>query len=81
MVPRQSLEAVKMCLDLGIDPNIADDDGRTALHGAAHKGDRKSFNSWRTTALNSTPTTAGAATASTARCSARPGFRSIGHAA
>jgi hypothetical protein len=27
-----------MCLDLGIDPNIADDQGRTALHGAAHKG-------------------------------------------
>jgi ankyrin repeat protein len=34
----QSLEAVKMCLDLGIDPNVADDQGRTALHGAAHKG-------------------------------------------
>ena len=27
-----------MCLDLGIDPNVADDEGRTALHGAAHKG-------------------------------------------
>ena len=36
--PEQSVEAVKMCLDLGIDPNIADDQGRTALHGAAHKG-------------------------------------------
>jgi ankyrin repeat protein len=36
--PQQSLEAVKMCMDLGIDPNIADDQGRTALHGAAHKG-------------------------------------------
>ena len=34
----ENLEAVKMCLDLGIDPNIADGDGRTALHGAAHKG-------------------------------------------
>jgi ankyrin repeat protein len=34
----QSLETVQMCLDLGIDPNIADDEGRTALHGAAHKG-------------------------------------------
>ncbi len=36
--PQENLEAVKMCLDLGIDPNIADDEGRTALHGAAHKG-------------------------------------------
>lgn len=36
--PKQSLEAVKMCLDLGIDVNAADNDGRTALHGAAHKG-------------------------------------------
>ena len=27
-----------MCLDAGIDPNAADDEGRTALHGAAHKG-------------------------------------------
>jgi ankyrin repeat protein len=34
----ETLEAVKMCLDLGIDPNMADEDGRTALHGAAHKG-------------------------------------------
>jgi ankyrin repeat protein len=36
--PQESLEAVKMCLDLGIDPNVSDDQGRTALHGAAHKG-------------------------------------------
>jgi ankyrin repeat protein len=36
--PADSLEAVKMCLDFGIDPNVADDQGRTALHGAAHKG-------------------------------------------
>ena len=36
--PEENLEAVKMCLDLGIDPNVADDEGRTALHGAAHKG-------------------------------------------
>jgi len=34
----ENLEAVKMCLDSGIDPNAADDEGRTALHGAAHKG-------------------------------------------
>ena len=33
-----NVEAVKMCLDLGIDPNQADDEGRTSLHGAAHKG-------------------------------------------
>ncbi len=36
--PEENLEAVKMCLDLGISPNVADDEGRTALHGAAHKG-------------------------------------------
>ena len=34
----ENLEAVKMCLDLGLDPNAADEDGRTALHGAGHKG-------------------------------------------
>jgi ankyrin repeat protein len=36
--PAETLEAVKMCLELGIDPSAADEDGRTALHGAAHKG-------------------------------------------
>jgi ankyrin repeat protein len=36
--PEENLEAVKMCLDLGLDPNAVDDEGRTALHGAAHKG-------------------------------------------
>ncbi len=36
--PEENLEAVKMCLDLGLDPKTADDEGRTALHGAAHKG-------------------------------------------
>jgi ankyrin repeat protein len=34
----ENLEAVKMCLDLGLDPNTRDGDGRVALHGAAHKG-------------------------------------------
>src|SRR3984957_6704823 len=34
----QTIEAVKMLLDLGLDPNAQADTGRTALHGAAHKG-------------------------------------------
>jgi ankyrin repeat protein len=37
--PEQTLEAVKMLLDLGADVNAQDElDGRTALMGAAHKG-------------------------------------------
>jgi hypothetical protein len=36
--PAESVEAVKMLLDLGNDPNAISDEGRTALHGAAHKG-------------------------------------------
>ncbi|HEX4277248.1 MAG TPA: ankyrin repeat domain-containing protein [Bryobacteraceae bacterium] len=35
---KEDLEAVKMCLDLGVDVNAVDSDGRSALHGAAHKG-------------------------------------------
>ena len=35
---KENVEAVKLCLEAGIDPNAADDEGRTALHGAAHKG-------------------------------------------
>jgi ankyrin repeat protein len=35
---KENLEAVQICLDLGIDVNAVDGDGRTALHGAAHKG-------------------------------------------
>jgi len=34
----EDLEAVKLCLALGIDVNAVDSDGRSALHGAAHKG-------------------------------------------
>jgi len=34
----QNDETVKMLLDLGLDPNVHDEDGRTSLHGAAHKG-------------------------------------------
>ena len=34
----ENLETVKMCLDAGIDVNAADFEGRSALHGAAHKG-------------------------------------------
>jgi uncharacterized protein len=33
-----SFEAVKLCLELGIDPNAVDSNGRRAIHGAAHKG-------------------------------------------
>lgn len=36
--PESTLEAVKLLLDLGVDPNIQADTGRTAMHGAAHKG-------------------------------------------
>ncbi len=34
-------EAVKMLLDLGLDPNLQADTGRVALHGAGHKGRSK----------------------------------------
>jgi ankyrin repeat protein len=34
----KNLQTVKMLLDLGIDPNQQDVEGRTALHGAGHKG-------------------------------------------
>jgi ankyrin repeat protein len=36
--PEENLEAVRLLLDLGLDPNAANNDGRTALMGAAHKG-------------------------------------------
>ena len=36
--PKENLEAVRMLLDLGLDPNWANKDGRTPLMGAAHKG-------------------------------------------
>jgi ankyrin repeat protein len=36
--PKDNVEAVRMLLDLGVDPNHANNDGRTALMGAAHKG-------------------------------------------
>jgi ankyrin repeat protein len=36
--PASTLEGVKMLLDLGLDANAQADTGRTALHGAAHKG-------------------------------------------
>jgi uncharacterized protein len=35
---KENLEAVRMLLDLGLDPNAANADGRTALMGAAMKG-------------------------------------------
>ena len=34
----QTIEAVQLLLELGIDPNHQADTGRVALHGAAHKG-------------------------------------------
>ncbi len=34
-------DAVKMLLDLGLDPNLQADTGRVALHGAGHKGRSK----------------------------------------
>ena len=36
--PKDNLEAVKMLLDLGLDPNSQNNEGRTALMGAALKG-------------------------------------------
>jgi uncharacterized protein len=36
--PKDNIEAVRMLLDLGLDPNWRNNDGRTALMGAAHKG-------------------------------------------
>jgi ankyrin repeat protein len=33
-----NVEAVKLLLDLGVGPNVQADTGRTALHGAGHKG-------------------------------------------
>ena len=36
--PKENLEAVRMLLDLGLDPNHANNEGRTALMGAALKG-------------------------------------------
>jgi ankyrin repeat protein len=36
--PKHTFEAVKMLLELGLDPNRQADTGRVALHGAAHKG-------------------------------------------
>jgi ankyrin repeat protein len=35
---KANLEAVKLLLDLGVDPNVQAETGRTALHGAGHKG-------------------------------------------
>jgi len=35
---KANIETVKLLLDLGVDPNIQAETGRTALHGAGHKG-------------------------------------------
>jgi ankyrin repeat protein len=36
--PKQTVEAVKLLISLGVDVNAQADTGRTAMHGAAHKG-------------------------------------------
>jgi ankyrin repeat protein len=36
--PKATFEAVKLLIELGLDVNAQADTGRTALHGAAHKG-------------------------------------------
>jgi ankyrin repeat protein len=36
--PKATFDAVKMLIDLGLDVNLQADTGRTAMHGAAHKG-------------------------------------------
>ena len=36
--PKENFEAMRMLLDLGLDPNAANREGRTALMGAALKG-------------------------------------------
>ena len=36
--PKATFDAVKLLIDLGLDGNLQADTGRTALHGAAHKG-------------------------------------------
>ena len=73
----ENLEAVKMCLDLGIDPNNVDQDGRTALHGAAHKGRNEVVRLWSSMALNWTPGTTAAATPSPEPCKVTDGCQSI----
>ena len=49
-----NVEAVKLLLSLGNDPNAQAETGRTALHGAGHKGRRRSFRCWWTPAPSST---------------------------
>jgi ankyrin repeat protein len=41
--PQQSAEAVKLLLDLGLNPNAANQDGRTPLMASAHKGRTESI--------------------------------------
>ena len=41
MGEKENEEAVQMLLDLGLDVNAQADTGRTAMHGAAHKGRTK----------------------------------------
>jgi ankyrin repeat protein len=35
---REAIEAIKLCVELGLDLNAISDKGETAMHGAAHRG-------------------------------------------
>ena len=57
---KANVEAVKLLLDLGVDPNVQAETGRTALHGAGSQGpDRRSFRCSWITAPGSTRGTTG----------------------
>ena len=60
--PAENLEAVRMLLDIGLDPNAVNNEGRTPLLGAALKGPRTSFGCWSIVARRSMPATEEAAT-------------------
>jgi hypothetical protein len=73
--PEETVEAVKMLLDLGLDPNAISDEGRTPCTEPRTKNVTKWSNFWWTTAPGSTSTISAAATPATAICWAIPGLR------